>query len=101
MGQEAGLDQDQVDTMYIHEVVLDGQLSRPLHHTEKLLDVTLRWVGIKSESFWVKLVQFVVHWPFDHWVVVGGTFDFRVTPNPNIMLDVNLDVEFDNYAYKV
>ena len=26
----------------------------------------------------------------------GGTFDFRVTPNPNFMLDVNLDVEFDN-----
>ena len=23
-------------------------------------------------------------------------FDFRVTPNPNFMLDVNLDVEFDN-----
>ena len=29
-------------------------------------------------------------------VVVGGTFDFRVTPN--FMLDVNLDVEFDNYC---
>ena len=28
--------------------------------------------------------------------VVGGTFDFRVTPNPNFMLDVNLDEEFDN-----
>ena len=27
---------------------------------------------------------------------MGGTFDFRVTPNPNLMLDVNLDVEFDN-----
>ena len=26
----------------------------------------------------------------------GGTFDFSVTPNPNFMLDVNLDVEFDN-----
>ena len=26
----------------------------------------------------------------------GGLFDFRVTPNPNFMLDVNLDVEFDN-----
>ena len=23
-------------------------------------------------------------------------FDFRVTPNPNFMMDVNLDVEFDN-----
>ena len=31
-------------------------------------------------------------------VVGGGLFDFRVTPNPNFMLDVNLDVEFDNYA---
>ena len=30
------------------------------------------------------------------WWVVGGLFDFRVTPNPNFMLDVNLDVEFDN-----
>ena len=27
---------------------------------------------------------------------MGGTFDFRVTPNPNFMLDVNLDEEFDN-----
>ena len=26
----------------------------------------------------------------------GGLFDFRVTPNPNFMLDVHLDVEFDN-----
>ena len=26
----------------------------------------------------------------------GGLFDFRVTPNPNFMLDVNLEVEFDN-----
>ena len=30
------------------------------------------------------------------WWGVGGTFDFRVTPNPNFMLDVNLDEEFDN-----
>ena len=30
-------------------------------------------------------------------VVGGGTFDFRVTPNPNFMLDVNLEVEFDNW----
>ena len=29
-------------------------------------------------------------------MVVGGTLDFRVTPNPNFMLDVNLDEEFDN-----
>ena len=29
-------------------------------------------------------------------MVGGGTFDFRVTPNPNFMFDVNLDVEFDN-----
>ena len=33
--------------------------------------------------------------------VGGGLFDFRVTPNPNFMLDVNLDVEFDNYALKL
>ena len=26
----------------------------------------------------------------------GGLFDFRVTPNPNFRLDVNLDLEFDN-----
>ena len=30
------------------------------------------------------------------WVGGGGLFDFRVTPNSNFMLDVNLDVEFDN-----
>ena len=29
-------------------------------------------------------------------VVVGGTSDFRVTPNSNFTLDVNLDLEFDN-----
>ena len=26
----------------------------------------------------------------------GGLSDFRVTPNPNFMLDVHFDVEFDN-----
>ena len=34
------------------------------------------------------------------WVVVGGwvggLFDFRVTPNPNLCWMFNLDVEFDN-----
>ena len=30
---------------------------------------------------------------------MGGTFDFRVTPNPNFMLDVNFDVEFDNSSF--
>ena len=27
---------------------------------------------------------------------VGGLFDFRVTPKSKFMLDVHLDVEFDN-----
>ena len=27
---------------------------------------------------------------------VGGPFDFRVTPNPNLFWMFNLDVEFDN-----
>ena len=26
----------------------------------------------------------------------GGLFDFRVTPNPNGLLDLHLDEEFDN-----
>ena len=30
----------------------------------------------------------------------GGLFDFRVTPNPIFMLDVNLDVEFDNIGVR-
>ena len=34
-------------------------------------------------------------------MVGGGLFDFRVTPNPNFMLDVNLDVEFDNFILAV
>ena len=37
-------------------------------------------------------------------VVGGGLFDFRVTPNPNFRLDVNLDVEFDKimkYAFSL
>ena len=29
------------------------------------------------------------------------TFDFRVTPNPNFMLDINLDVEFDKSCFNV
>ena len=29
--------------------------------------------------------------------VVGGFFDFRVTPNPNDLLDLHLDEEFDNH----
>ena len=33
------------------------------------------------------------------WVVVGGLFDFRVTPKSKFMLDVHLDVEFDNIKY--
>ena len=31
------------------------------------------------------------------WWVVGGLFDFRVTPKSKFMLDVHLDVEFDNF----
>ena len=31
----------------------------------------------------------------------GGLFDFRVTPNPNFILDANLDVEFDKNIVKV
>ena len=27
--------------------------------------------------------------------MVGGSFDFRVTPNPNDLLDFHLDEEFD------
>ena len=42
-GQEAGLEQEVLDNMFIHEVVLAGALERPLHHADKLLDVTLRW----------------------------------------------------------
>ena len=48
-GQEAGLEQEVLDNMFIHEVVLGGALERPLHHADKLLDVTLRW-GSWAES---------------------------------------------------
>ena len=48
-GQEAGLEAERVEEMMIHEVVLGGALERPLHHTDKLLDVTLRW-GSWAES---------------------------------------------------
>ena len=41
-GQEAGLTPDQLEDMFIHEVVMGGCLERPLHYSEKLLDVTLR-----------------------------------------------------------
>ena len=63
-GQEAGLGEADLEAMFIHEVgsnnlvfifltptlttdwrqvVMGGCLERPLHHTERLLDVTLRW----------------------------------------------------------
>ena len=35
---------------------------------------------------------------------MGGLFDFRVTPKSKFMLDVHLDVEFDNdrnHCYRV
>ena len=35
--------QDALEAMFIHEVVMGGSLERPLHHSERLLDVTLRW----------------------------------------------------------
>ena len=42
VGQEAGIDFDKLQSMFIHEVVMENSLMRPLHHSEKLLDVTLR-----------------------------------------------------------
>ena len=36
-GQEAGLEAERLEEMFIHEVVLGGSLERPLHHTDKLL----------------------------------------------------------------
>ena len=48
-GQEAGLEAERLEEMFIHEVVLGGALQRPLHHTDRLLDVTLRW-GSWAES---------------------------------------------------
>ena len=42
-GEEAGLTGARLEAMHVHEVVLGGSLERPLHHSEKLLDVTLRW----------------------------------------------------------
>merc|ERR1719461_1675791 len=42
-GQEAGLEAERLEEMFIHEVVMGGCLERPLHHAERLLDVTLRW----------------------------------------------------------
>ena len=40
---EAKVGQDKWDSLFVHEVVLGGALERPLHHTEKMLEVTLRW----------------------------------------------------------
>jgi len=42
-GEEANLAKNMLDKMQVHEVVLAGALERPLHHAERLLDVTLRW----------------------------------------------------------
>jgi len=41
--EEAKISSDCVENLLIHEVVLGGTLERPLHHSEKMLDVTLRW----------------------------------------------------------
>ena len=40
---EAKLVPDRLDKLLLHEVVLGGALERPIHHSEKMLDVTLRW----------------------------------------------------------
>jgi len=42
-GDESNIPIEKLDKMFIHEVVLGGSLERPLHHSEKMLDVTLRW----------------------------------------------------------
>eukprot|EP00092_Neocalanus_flemingeri_P004733 GFUD01005098.1.p1 GENE.GFUD01005098.1~~GFUD01005098.1.p1 ORF type:complete len:1563 (+),score=315.45 GFUD01005098.1:146-4834(+) len=42
-GDESNIPLHTLDKMFIHEVVLGGSLERPLHHSEKMLDVTLRW----------------------------------------------------------
>jgi len=42
-GDESNIPHEKLDKMFIHEVVLGGSLERPLHHSEKMLDVTLRW----------------------------------------------------------
>merc|ERR1712176_814910 len=42
-GQEAGLLPQEVEGMQLHEVVLGEQLERPMHHSESLLEATLRW----------------------------------------------------------
>ena len=50
VGGEAGLEQDTLESLVIHEVVMGGCLERPLHHSEKLLDVTLRWGSWEEED---------------------------------------------------
>jgi len=42
-GDESNIPSEKLEKMFIHEVVLGGSLERPLHHSEKMLDVTLRW----------------------------------------------------------
>ena len=48
-GDESNIPPEKLEKMFIHEVVLGGSLERPLHHSEKMLDVTLRW-GTWTES---------------------------------------------------
>ena len=63
---------------------IDGVLT-PCHRSKKVLKYILEPITIKKKFR----------------VVVGGLFDFRVTPNPNFMFDVHLDVEFDKYKLPV
>ena len=53
---------------------------------KKALDLVLVSISTLKSLGW---------WWAGGWVV-GGLFDFRVTPNPNLFWMFNLDVEFDN-----
>ncbi|XP_040570761.1 arf-GAP with Rho-GAP domain, ANK repeat and PH domain-containing protein 2 isoform X2 [Lepeophtheirus salmonis] len=39
-----------VNNLFLHEVVMEGALERPLHHSEVMLDVNLRWGSWSTED---------------------------------------------------
>ena len=74
-------------------------MSMSKYHKNIKLDVNFNRVKLYDTLFYEVIIYLLLlllgKTKIKLWVV-GGLFDFRVTPNPNDLLDLHLDKEFDN-----
>lgn len=57
----------QVHELILEEVILNGRLTRPVHHSEKVLEVVLRWSywdEIDRKDNYLVLVPLSKYWEF-------------------------------------